>query len=266
MSSRSASAAAAAGALAGFLAACATAIPLIRLSAKSATRILVIRISGRHCHLSLFLLGCFVAGSLRFGFGHEFPLLGLAIPAAALVIDAAVGIDPDFAAGLRGGDFRTGSRSVAAALVFVVAASGAAMLLERPDWLSCGGRSWSRRLARRAGGAAALLVGCGRCSFCLLLFLLPVSAAAAASRSSLPWHFGCSSCCFDFLLDWPESLSSAGFGFRSVCFDFLLFFDFFRCVAAAVSPAAAVSSAAALSFFAFFFDFFVVVSVLRVES
>src|ERR1019366_3138020 len=59
---------------------------------------------------SLFLLGFLEAGSLRFGFGHELSGLGLAIPAAALVIDAALGVDPDLTAGLSGGDLGTGSR------------------------------------------------------------------------------------------------------------------------------------------------------------
>src|SRR5438270_6015829 len=62
-----------------------------------------------HSRLSLFFLSCFVAGSLRFGFGHELSGLGLAIPASALVIDAALGIDPDLATGLSGGNLRAGS-------------------------------------------------------------------------------------------------------------------------------------------------------------
>jgi hypothetical protein len=46
----------------------------------------------------------FVAGSLCFGFGHELSVLRFAVPAAALVINAALGVDPDFAAGLSGGN------------------------------------------------------------------------------------------------------------------------------------------------------------------
>src|SRR5450755_1882534 len=97
MSSRSAAVAA----FAGFLAACATAIPLIKLSAKSAMRILVMNflvivVSLLHLFGNLLLFfSCFEAGSLGFGFRHEFSLLGLAIPAPTLVVDAAIGVDPD---------------------------------------------------------------------------------------------------------------------------------------------------------------------------
>src|ERR1035437_1494806 len=56
--------------------------------------------------ISLFLLSFFVAGSLGFGFGHELSSFGLAVPAATLVVDATVGVDPDLAAGLSGGDLR----------------------------------------------------------------------------------------------------------------------------------------------------------------
>src|ERR1035437_1369013 len=108
MSSRSALAAVAVAALADVLAAWATAIPLIRLSAKSATRILVMKFLVMVV-LSLFLLSFFVAGGLGCGFGHELSSFGLAIPAATLVVDATVGVDPDLAAGLSGGDLRTRS-------------------------------------------------------------------------------------------------------------------------------------------------------------
>src|ERR1019366_9897620 len=56
--------------------------------------------------ISLFLLSFFVAGRLGCGFGHELSSFGLAIPAATLVVDATVGVDPDLAAGLSGGDLR----------------------------------------------------------------------------------------------------------------------------------------------------------------
>ena len=65
----------------------------------------------------LIALCSLVAGSLGFVFGHELAALGLAIPAAALVVDLAVEIDPDLARGFgrsnvrvrssgRGGGFR----------------------------------------------------------------------------------------------------------------------------------------------------------------
>ena len=57
----------------------------------------------------LLFLGFLVTSSLGLGFGHELSLLGLAIPASTLVVDAAIGVDPDFAAGLGGRDLRTGS-------------------------------------------------------------------------------------------------------------------------------------------------------------
>src|ERR1035437_4117 len=107
MSSRSALAAVAVAALADDLAAWATAIPLIRLSAKSAPRILVMNFLVMVV-ISLFLLSFFVAGSLGFGFGHELSSFGLAVPAATLVVDATVGVDPDLAAGRSGGSFGGG--------------------------------------------------------------------------------------------------------------------------------------------------------------
>src|SRR4029077_4851537 len=113
MSSRSALAAAAAASLAGFLAAFAPAIPLIRLSAKSATRILVMNFLFIVLVIlisPLIFLRFFVAGSLCFGFGHELSGFGLAIPAPALVVDATLGIDPNLATGLSGGNLWTGSR------------------------------------------------------------------------------------------------------------------------------------------------------------
>jgi hypothetical protein len=45
----------------------------------------------------LLFLGFLITGRFGLGFGHEFSLLGLAIPASALVVDAAFGVDPDFA-------------------------------------------------------------------------------------------------------------------------------------------------------------------------
>src|ERR1039457_1001156 len=59
----------------------------------------------------VLVVRCFVAGSLGFVFGHKLPRLGLAIPAAALVVDAALGVDPNLAAGFSGGDLRTGRRA-----------------------------------------------------------------------------------------------------------------------------------------------------------
>ena len=52
----------------------------------------------------LIPLGSFVAGFLGFVGGHEFAVFGFAVPAAALVINAGVEIDPDFMAGFGGGD------------------------------------------------------------------------------------------------------------------------------------------------------------------
>src|SRR5450631_2396484 len=129
MSSRSASAAMAVAALAGFLAVCATAIPLIRLSAKSATRILVMK----------FLV--IVVSPYSF--------FGLAIPAATLVVDATTGVHPHLAAGLRSGDLRTGSRS---------GSCFGSRLLGRRHAVG-GSRSWGRRhdtgigLSRRGCGS-----------------------------------------------------------------------------------------------------------------
>src|SRR5215467_2754288 len=107
MSSRSADAAAAV-LLAGFDPPLtpARAIPLIRLTATKTMRIFPIRFLSISC-LSLVFLRFLIASRLRFGFGHEFPALGLAIPAPTLVVNPAVQVHPHLAAGLRRSDFRT---------------------------------------------------------------------------------------------------------------------------------------------------------------
>src|SRR5271163_3087191 len=112
MSSRSADAAAVV-LVAGAFAACATAIPLIRVSANIATRTLLAKFLVTFLGMvvaPLFFLRRFVASGLGLGFGHELPLFGLAIPLATLVVDPGRSVDPNFAAGLGCCDIRTGSR------------------------------------------------------------------------------------------------------------------------------------------------------------
>ena len=127
---------------------------------------------------SLFLLSFFVAGSLGFGFGHELSGFSLAIPAATLVVDAAVGVDPDLAAGLSGGDLRTGSCGAAAlAVVFL----GAAML---PEEAGAAGSGAAAELAGAAGAlaAGALLAGAALAAAALDFLLLFLVVGRLAQR------------------------------------------------------------------------------------
>src|SRR5260370_2234143 len=66
----------------------------------------------------LFFLRFFITSSLGFGFGHELSLLGLAIPASALVVNLGFSIHPYLATGLRRRNFRTGCGGVWAAFPF----------------------------------------------------------------------------------------------------------------------------------------------------
>jgi hypothetical protein len=189
--------------------------------------------------LSLILLGFFVAGGLRLGFGHELSGLGLAIPASALVVDTALGVDPDLAAGLSGGDL--GGVAAVAAVDLVVVFLGAAML---PDEAGATGAAGAAlELAGAAGfavgaaAAGALRAGAALAAAALdfLLLFLPVDAAGAAVSAAAVF----------------EALSAAAF---------LLFCNLFvvaavLSLAAALSAAAAFSSAAAFSFLAFFLAF-----------
>src|ERR1700736_3239859 len=110
MSSRSASAGAAMAesALAGLaVLVCAVATVVRSATAKSENRIRVIRCL-LFISLSLVLFGCFVAGGFGVRLAHEFSGLGFAIPASTLVVDPAVGVDPDHAARLGCCDLRIG--------------------------------------------------------------------------------------------------------------------------------------------------------------
>ena len=95
--------------------------------------------------------------------------------------------------------------------------------------------------------------------FFLVLFLLPVSAAAEVSAAGGVEASAAFLLFFDFLPDSAGVAVSAALDSEASA-AFLPFFDFFAIVEE-VSPAAAVSSAEALSFFAFFLDFLVVSAV-----
>src|SRR5690349_21455721 len=51
------------------------------------------------CVNLFFVFGGLVSGADGILFSHKFALLGIAVPPAALVIDAGIGIDPDLAFG-----------------------------------------------------------------------------------------------------------------------------------------------------------------------
>src|ERR1035437_5977989 len=226
MSSRSALAAVAVAALADDLAAWATAIPLIRLSAKSAPRILVMNFLVMVV-FSLFLLSFFVAGRLGSGFGHELSSFGLAVPAATLVVDATVGVDPDLAAGLSGGDLRI--RSCGGCL-------GCRLLGCR----HAAGRSRGGGACRSGGGAlwagAFGTVSSHAASFLLFRDFF-VGAAAVVSLAAV--------------------LSAAVADLSAAALDLCAAAADLSAAAAVLSAAAAFLSAAAFSFLAFFAAFLV---------